>query len=922
MTGKTIHGPVDITVTLGSGHYKSPLSITGSGEIAPSAYGAVGIYVPQLNVLAVINNAGEVFGGGGGGGYGRTGQTGGNAIDLNSAASVTNAGLIAAGSGGDSNYFGGNGGVGIDVQANATLTNSGHVDGGGGAYGFYTAGIGGDGVVLGVSASLTNSGTITAGSGGRSNTYNIYAYRTVTGGIGLSTGYEAKVTNTGHITGGDGGYSDQTSTYQVVGYSGGAGVSLGANSTLTNGGTLTGGNGGSNGTATESGGNGGYGLILNAATASNTGLISGGAGSYGSSDGGFGGIGVYVNDYGLLTNAGKVVGGSGGSSNVRYGGPGESGVFINTNATVVNSGNIFGGTGGTGGNQEYFGDGGAQGGAGVYIRAGLLTNSGTITGGIGATTPGDPNNNTKHHDNAGYGGAGIVLGGIFAPPGFATLSAVNYGLVRGGVGGNITSYEGTAGVGGDAALVRYGVFTNHGNLVGGTGGDVGQGSSTYIVPGAGGAGVDVKSGGTLVNFGTIQGGTGGYNIYTGATGGAGVFIQGGVFIDSGAVRGGAGGVSQGQGAAGDAVYLGGTIGGTLVVNPGASFSGLVVAHAPSYVYPAVNNVLEVAGSSSTALTGFGTEFTGFNVISFASGATRAIEGTFGNTAITGLAANDSIILDGFAAVPAETVIEPGFLLLFSGSAGTSLDLSLLQAKDLLISASGSKTTIAAVAGAVTIGNKMAQLVAAHGTATGSIIDNGGIATIDQGGTAAHPTIAGGTLVLDGGASVTSGISFTTVTGGELIIDSTTMPTVAISGFIAGDSIKLAGVAYNKYDLVTVGTAGFVTITGPGTVDILSITGATKGETDFKFSTGSVLTRGAAQPKMAFLAPDASTHAAENGWFFNAFEHLAALRIAPMPDRIAAPTTLQIPESSGFAHALTTPHSGLEAMLIHPNTLLI
>ena len=874
MTGKTISSLVTTSVTLGSAGYPSPLTITSTGRIAPSVYGAVGILLPSLGSLASIVNQGAVSAMEGG--YGRTGGVGGNGIDLNSPAVLTNSGVIAAGVGGYSNYNGGLGGTGLDVQASSTVVNSGQIFGGTGGYGFYTPGIAGGGVVLDGSATLSNTGLILGGTGGRSNSYNVYAYRTITGGIGVSTGSEAVVSNTGHITGGAGGYTDQSSTYQIVGNSGAAGVALGAASTLSNGGTITGGMGGVGGVATYTiqGGNGGEGADLAAATATNTGLIAGGAGNYGFLDGGNGGAGVYVSAYGAFTNKGNVVGGAGGISNVRYGGAGGIGLAVSTYATATNSGHITGGAGGAGGNQAYFGDGGLQGGAGAYVLGGKLVNTATITGGAGGATPGDTNNNGVHHDNGGYGGAGIQLGGYFTSPGGSNLSAINYGLVRGGVGGNITSYEGTAGVGGAGAFVLDGIFTNHGSIFGGAGGGLAGQDPTDALATAGGVGVRIDQGASLLNTGTIQGGTGGVTVYTGANGGGGVYIAGGTFTDSGVVRGGYGGTTEINGARGDAIYMGGSIGGTLILNAGAVLVGNVVAHAPAYSFPAVKDVLEVAGSSATPLAGFGTQITGFNVVGFAPGAVRTLEGTFGGgTDIVGFAPHDSIVLDGFVAIAAETSLHAPYLELANAGTSISLDLSLAQSKDLIITAAGGKTTIASAVQSTsyTIGSNMAQLVASGGGATGSVIKAGGEVTINQGGEALHPTIAGGTLQLEIGGLTNGGIGFSTVTGGELILDSAKMPAATISGFIAGDTIKLAGVVYNGSDTVTVATAGVVTVKTPGGNFNLDIAGATVGESDFHFGTGSLLTKTAAKtmtflsPRDAWEEPGVFGHGAAGAW---------------------------------------------------------
>jgi hypothetical protein len=59
----TISTTVNNTVTLGNGTYASDLTITGTGAVEPSAYGAAGVY-GDLTVSSLTNN-GAVAGGSG-----------------------------------------------------------------------------------------------------------------------------------------------------------------------------------------------------------------------------------------------------------------------------------------------------------------------------------------------------------------------------------------------------------------------------------------------------------------------------------------------------------------------------------------------------------------------------------------------------------------------------------------------------------------------------------------------------------------------------------------------------------------------------------------------------------------------------------------------------------------------------------------
>ena len=853
MTGKTISTTLIHGVTLNSS-YSSPLTIAASGAIKPGNLGGVALYVPQEATLVTIVNHGTIATGKAGynAAFGLAGYT---AVDLESATTFNNTGAISGGTGGSSTYTAGNGGIGINIQAASTVINSGTISGGVGGYAGFnnqdnrpgSPGVGGTGVYLATAATLTNSGVILGGLGG--SAYKIDSYGDGGGGgAGVSTSGEGVINNTGLISGGNGNVGVYASSNAERG---GDGVTLSAGGTLTNGGTILGGNGGGGNAIT--GGNGAQGAYLDSSTGSNSGLIEGGTGGYGSGSGGGGGFGVWVNQYGTFNNSGRVVGGSGGVSGAEFSSSGDGGVgiVIDGGGTATNTGKIYGGVGG----YALADVRGGSGGDGVYLLTGSLINRGTIFGGVGVNGYGDDGNQSfDTFQLTGNGGDGVQIGGVFGiNPGAAT----NYGVILGGNGGYLTGRGGMSGTGGDGATVIYGSFVNHGTVVGGTGGSAGQSAYGYGTGGAGGGGVYIYRGAEATNTGTIIGGVGGSNIYTGAKGGAGVIIDGGTFVDSGVVRGGAGGVSQGNGAAGEAIYVDGTTSGTLALDPGASFSGLVVAN------PSVVNVLELTGTATGTLSGIGTEFTGFGLISFASGAQRIIEGSLTSIGdVAGFAAHNAIVLDGYTDNLSLSEVSGTAIFLDSLSSSTSISLRHSNAKDVIIADGGGKTTISGAAGTLahTIGTSAEQFVLFGGTSTDSKITAGGIEQVENGGTSTAGTIAGGALVLDVGAHITQGVSFGTVTGGKLTIDSATMPTATISGFIAGDTIKLAGVVFNPNDTVTVATAGTVTIAAPGTSYKLNIAGATVGETDFKFGTGSLLTKSAANGKMAFLSPEIALRA--------------------------------------------------------------
>jgi hypothetical protein len=127
-----------------------------------------------------------------------------------------------------------------------------------------------------------------------------------------------------------------------------------------------------------------------------------------------------------------------------------------------------------------------------------------------------------------------------------------------------------------------------------------------------------------------------------------------------------------------------------------------------------------------------------------------------------------------------------------------------------------------------------------------------------------------------------------------------MPTATITGFIAGDTIGLAGVVYNKYDTVTVKTAGIVSVVTPGKTYNLNIAGATVGEQDFAFGAGSLLTKRAVMvPKMQFIAP-AKTAEVSSLWTGGGAAYVAEPAITDPAEPVAAFATIAAP-AAGVAY---------------------
>jgi hypothetical protein len=114
--------------------------------------------------------------------------------------------------------------------------------------------------------------------------------------------------------------------------------------------------------------------------------------------------------------------------------------------------------------------------------------------------------------------------------------------------------------------------------------------------------------------------------------------------------------------------------GTLIVEKGAVFNGDVVAN------PANSDTLELSGTSTAALTGIGTQFTGFKKIEFAKGARWTISGdTAGlgsGQAITGFGLGDAITLtDAGASSGVVSVASAGVVSIDAGGVVSKVDIA-------------------------------------------------------------------------------------------------------------------------------------------------------------------------------------------------------------------------------------------------------
>jgi hypothetical protein len=604
----------------------------------------------------------------------------------------TGFGQISIASGGNwtlpGSFTGGTGDQAVNVAAGATLTTSGGVIAGGtGLYGTAAraGGAGSGAITLSANDSLINRGSIAGGHGGDSSG----SIAAGGGGPGVGIATNDSVTNYGTISGGNGGYNYSTAN----GGAGGNAVDL-AGGTLTNIGSIAGGSGGreaANGLAGVAAGDamGGFGVDLSAgASVTNDGTITGG----------FLGGGAYLNGAALINYQNLA------------GGYRADGAYLINGATLTNNATIAGGSGL--GNAIV--NGGITGpvGNGVVLKSGAaLTNNGTITsgfGGLGALL----NDSALINNGTITGGASLTAGASMANYGVLTSSGAGASLATGTTlhnDGAITGGEGADGV----DLAAGASLTNLGTIMGGGAFNPGHGGArTY--------GVDLKAGGQVTNIGTLEGGyegggaylSGGTLLNTGSiedgAHAVGVLLNGGTLITSGTIAGAAsytrvvppftapnghiyGGTYTIPGYA--AVRFG-SIAADLVVDPGAVFTGSVVATATA------GDTLELGtGTVAGTLTGLGSSITGFGTIAFDTGADWFLAGNTSGLAgtITGFARGDTIEITGITVTGSSYV--NGVLTLTETSGAATLDLpGRFATADFLVTnaAAGADVTLAPI----------------------------------------------------------------------------------------------------------------------------------------------------------------------------------------------------------------------------------
>jgi hypothetical protein len=270
-------------------------------------------------------------------------------------------------------------------------------------------------------------------------------------------------------------------------------------------------------------------------------------------------------------------------------------------------------------------------------------------------------------------------------------------LIAGGKGGGINSTGGiyienfgTITAAGDGGVILKGVASS---IVNGTSLDTGA-----VIDGGGyGYGVLLEQA-TLANFGTIIGGS--HN----GTADCGIAMQtGGYALNAGTIIGFIGAEIDGQsrqtlvnkglihGTGGTAVKFENSAASVLVVDPGASFEGIVQANTYH------TDVLALgAGRAAEILAGIGSSFTNFATIALAADWTVEgdIAGLTSHMTIDDFDSTDTIIVDGFDAVSDTYRSGIGLELIDAAAATITLDMvGAFSTGDFHVVGSATDTTI-------------------------------------------------------------------------------------------------------------------------------------------------------------------------------------------------------------------------------------
>ena len=482
----------------------------------------------------------------------------------------------------------------------------------------------------------------------------------------------------------------------------------------------------------------------------------------------------------VTTLSGTVSGGTGGlaAPALRPGGNGGGGVAISTTAdvTVAGTGVVTGGTGGGPGNASPARGGGAGGGgAGIFSNANVTVDSGgRVTGGAGGTTV---------VGGGGGGAAAIVL--------TAAGTVSNSGALTGGAGGSSFGTSGGAG-------------------------------------GHGGAGVQLLSGGTVVNEagGTIKGGAGGTGQLAAGDGGAGIKGAGIAIVNAGTITGGAGGA--GGGAGGQAIQFTGGVN-SLEIWSTSNIAGNVKAFSAADTFKLGGST---NGSFDVSQLGPGGKYDGFGLYEKTGSSTWTLTGTTAAVTPWTLSGGTlSVSSDTNLGAASGTLTFDGGILQVTGTSfnGTS--------RTIVWGAGGGGFDIADAANSFTVSQPLTGGGPLSKLGAGTLILTGG--NNYTGGT----TISAGTLQLGNGGT-TGSITGNVVNNGTLAFDRS--DTYTFAGTISGSG------SVNQIGSGTTILTGDSTYTGGTTISAGTLIGRATS-----FGSGNVLDNAA----LVFNQPTDATFAA-------------------------------------------------------------
>jgi hypothetical protein len=771
---------------------------------------------------------------------------------LGAPAYITNHYLIRGGS-----LYGGTG-IGVELDAGGTITNEGsyylsEIYGGKtGVFGYAGA----------VSTFVTNYSQIKGGTvAGGAGVYlkgNVYfgtaagdvlnkAGGTIAGYQGIRIAYGGYVRNGGSILGlGSAGVTMTGSGYVVNDASGviegstyGVAIS-GFSGVVHNYGTISGQTaivahslatvdnfGGTiNGTASTGVSLRDGGVVFNGNTAGHVGTISGGY--YGVL---VQGNSAYVENQGVIKSfytavevlaGGTVTNSANGLINGYGGSPGRGVLIEGPSGVVINSGSING-AGYFGVQLALSGGGYVRNKSGATISGGLdgvhangaavqVKNSGVITGGNDGVylQNGNVTNTTGARVSGGVDGVQLIAAGTVINPG--TISGATGAGVALGAGGFVQNQAAGSIVGKTDGVLASGAAANVSNT-----GFIGASSGNGVYLGAGGqvtnaagarisassSGVVLKTAGNVVNSGSISG-----------AGADGVLLKaGGILVNkaTGTISGGNDGilVSHGNATITTAGHISGPnfavrfIGNgtdTLIVDPGATFSGVVGGGG------AVSTLVLASAASAGSVSGLGSEFSGFASAIVASGATWTATGLNSLASTTKLSVAGLLKVSGSLTTAGPVTVSGALRSTGTGHVQLRDNLSM-TAGSTIADVSTSKFEIGTKGGAangvVTV-DAGATLTGA-GTVASPVVDKGSI--VAKGGTLAFTGTVSGTGTLSmashASASIAGALSVSKLTflaGGHetAALGKPTSVTSTISGFtLTSDVIDLKGFVANK-----------------------------------------------------------------------------------------------------------------------------